>query len=140
MPLDPQTIAQDWANRLASSTDKIKAGVQSVTVAPGQAAARQKQVYLQNVQAAADKWARNVASVSLSDWQNAMVNKGVQRVATGAQAAQDKFANFMGKLIPYIQSGQRQLPQRGNLDQNIARMTQWVRYMSNFSRGSGSSM
>lgn len=141
MPLDPNTIAQEWSQRLASSTQKIQAGVQNVTVAPGQAAARQKQVYLQNVQAAADKWARNVASVTLADWQNAMINKGVQRVASGAQAAQDKFAAFMGRLIPHIEAGRRQLPARGNLDQNIARMTAWVRHMANFGRtGTGSGM
>ena len=129
---DPNQIATDWANRLAGATDKITRGVQSVSVPPGQAAAAQKSVYIQNVQASADKWARNVASVSLGDWQTAMTGKGVQRVAQGAQAAQPKFAQFMSRLIPFINSGRGSLPARGNLEANIARSAAWARYMSTF--------
>lgn len=135
--LTADQIAQKWSSNLSAATAHIQAGVQAVQVAPGQAAARQKQVYVQNVQAAADKWARNVASVTLNDWQTAMVNKGIPRIATGAQAAQPKFVNFMNQLLPYIQQGTRTLPARGNLDANIARMTAWVRHMSQFKKTQG---
>lgn len=135
--LTADQIASKWASNLSSATQNIQAGVQSVQVAPGQAAARQKTVYVQNVQAAADKWARNVASVTLSDWQTAMVSKGIPRIASGAQAAQPKFVSFMNQLLPYIQQGQRALPARGNLDANIARMTAWVRHMSQFKKTQG---
>jgi hypothetical protein len=130
----PEEAAQAWAQRLAGSTDRIQRGVQSVTTAPGQAAARQKAVWVQNTQSAADKWARNAASVSLSEWQQATVEKGVQRIAAGAQAAQPKMAQFMGKLLPHIDSVRGTLPARGNLDQNIARMTTFVRGMSKFQK------
>ena len=130
----PSQAAAQWASRLASSGDKITQGVQSVTVAPGQAAAKQKQVYVSNVTASADKWARNTAAVPLGDWQSAMINKGVQRVAGGAQAAQPKFEQFMGKLLPYVDSAVASLPARGGLDQNIARMDSFVRKMSQFQK------
>lgn len=132
--MSPDQIAAHWAQQLGSSTAKITAGVQAVSVAPGQAAARQKAVWLQNTTAKADKWAANTAAVSLQTWQQDFINKGIPRIASGATASQAKFAAFMGKLIPYIQSGQRSLPARGNLDQNIARMTAWVRYMSQFQK------
>ena len=134
MARTPEQVAAQWAQRLGSSTQRIQDGVNSVQVAPGQAAARQKAVYIQNVQAAADKWAKNVANVSLNDWQQAMVTKGVPRIAQGAQAAQGKFAGFMSQLLPYIESGRNSLPARGNLEQNIARMTAWTRHMANFKR------
>lgn len=127
-------IAQAWAQRLAGSTTKIQAGVQAVTVAPGQAAAANKAGYVQGVAAAADKWGRNVAAVSLSDWQNDTIQKGLPRIATGAQQAQPKFASVMQKMIPYINSGLGQLGPRGGLDQNIARMDRWARYMANFKK------
>ena len=132
--MSPDQIAAHWAQQLGASGAKITAGIQAVTTAPGQAAARQKAVWVQNTTAAADKFAAHSAAVSLSDWQNAAINKGVPRIATGATASQAKFAAFMGKLLPYINSGRGSLPARGNLDQNIARMTQWARYMSQFKR------
>lgn len=130
----PQEAAQAWAQRLAGSTERITRGVQGVTTAPGQAAARQKGVWAANVAAAQDKWASRVAAVPLADWQQAMVQKGVQRVASGAQAAQPKMEAFMGQLLPYIASGVSSLPARGNLEANINRMTQWARHMAAFTR------
>lgn len=137
MALTPDQVAAEWAQRLAASGTKIQAGVQSVTVAPGQAAARQKQVWLQNVTASQDKWARNVSSVSLSSWQQDFINKGLPRIATGATAAQPKFAAFMGALLPYIDNGKKTLPARGNLEANISRMTTWVRHMAQFKKPAG---
>lgn len=130
----PQEAAAAWAQRLAGSTDRINRGVQGVTTAPGQAAARQKAVWAQNVANSQDKWASRVASVSLPEWQQAMTQKGVQRVASGAQAAQPKMEAFMGQLLPHINAGLGSLPARGTLDQNIGRMTTWVRHMANFQR------
>lgn len=130
----PDQIAQDWAARLAASGDKITRGVQGVTTAPGQAAARQKAVYVQNVQSAADKWAQRVSSVSTGDWQQATIAKGIPRIASGATAAQPKFAQFMGQLLPHIEAGRSSLPARGNLEQNIARMGAFTRHMAGFKR------
>lgn len=130
----PDQIAAAWASRLAGSTQKVTDGVNAVTVAPGQAAARQKGVWAQNVAASQDKWASRVAAVPLQDWQTAMTTKGVQRIATGAQAAQPKFSAFMGQLLPHIAQVKATLPARGNLDQNIARMTTFVQGMAKFSK------
>ena len=130
----PDQIAQDWASRLAGSGDKIQRGVQAVTTAPGQAAARQKAQYVAGVQASSDKWASRVASVSVGDWQQAVIAKGLPRIAGGAQAAQPKFAQFMAQLLPHIASGQAAMPARGNLEQNIARSTAFMRHMATFKR------
>ena len=127
MAKDPNQVAADWASKLGAATSKITAGVQAVTVAPGQMAARQKAVYLQNVQAAGDKWAARTAAVPLGDWQAAMVNKGIPRIASGASASQAKFASFLSHFLPYVDQARRSLPARGTLDQNIARMVAMVR-------------
>lgn len=128
----PDQIAARWAQGLAGASQKIADGVDAVRVAPGQAAARQKSVYVANVQASADKWAANVASVTLPSWQDAMKTKGVPRIAQGATAAQPKFGAFMNQLLPHIERTRSALPARGTLDQNIARMTTFVRGMSTF--------
>lgn len=129
---NPADVAARWAQNLSGATSKIQAGVEAVTVAPGQAAARQKGAYVQGVTASQDKWATNVAAVSAQSWKDSTINKGLPRIASGAQAAQGKFANFMVKLLPYIDSGVQSLPARGSLDANIARSTAWIRYMSQF--------
>lgn len=130
--LTPEQVAARWASGLSAATDHIQQGINSVTVAPGQAAARQKDVWASNVAASKDKFARNVAGVSLQEWQQAAITKGVPRIASGAQAAQPKFATFMGKLLPYIAQQVSALPPRGNLEQNIARMGAFARGMANF--------
>lgn len=102
--LSADQIAQNWANRLGASQDKMKAGAQAVPIAPGQAAAQQRAVWAQNVAASAPKWARNVAAVTKEQWLNDYVTKGLPRVGTGATAAIPKFTTFMAKLLPYISS------------------------------------
>lgn len=129
----PDQIAAKWAQNLGGATQRVSEGVQAVTVAPGQAAARQKQVWTQNVVNAADKWAANTAAVPLQDWQSAMVTKGVPRIASGAQAAQGKYSAFMGQLLPHIATLRSQLPPRGDLEANINRMTSFTRGMAKFS-------
>lgn len=130
----PDQIAARWSQNLGSSTQRITDGVNATTVAPGQAAARQKDVWVQRVTASRDKWATNTAAVSLQEWQQAMIGKGVQRVSQGASAAQPKFASFMGQLLPHIERGRSQLPPRGDLEANINRMVTFSRHMATFRR------
>lgn len=130
----PDQIAARWAQGLASATQKITDGVNAVSTPPGQAAARQKAVYVANVNASADKWASKVSAVSTQQWQQATIAKGIPRIATGAAASQPKFSAFMGKLLPYITQQVNALPPRGNLQQNIARMTAFVQGMAQFTQ------
>lgn len=125
-------IAAKWAQNLSGATQAITDGVNGVTTAPGLAAARQKDVYVANVTASAGKWATNVAAVTLPAWQQAMITKGVPRIASGAQAAQPKFTNFMNQLLPHIATVKSQLPARGGLEQNINRATAMIRGMAKF--------
>ena len=126
----PDQIAQRWSQGLAGAGSRITDGVNSVTAAPGQAAARQSALWLQNTQASAQKWAARTGAVSLQSWQQDMISKGVPRIAAGAQAAQGKFAMFMSGLLPNIDAVVQSLPPRGTLDQNIARAAAFARGLS----------
>ena len=134
MAKDATTVAQRWAQNLGASGQKITEGVQAVTVAPGQAAARQVNAYLANVQASAQKWAKNTAAVPLSDWQQAMTSKGIARIAGGAQAAESKFATFLGKFLPYVDSVRANLPARGSYEQNKQRAIAMMDGLHKFSK------
>ena len=119
--VDAQSAAQKWAENLANSTQRVQAGVEAVTVSPGVAAARQMNLWVQNTQAAAQKFAKNSAAVSTASWQSAMINKGLPRIASGAQAAQPKMEAFMGQFLPFLSQAVKGLPPRGTFAQNLAR-------------------
>jgi hypothetical protein len=137
---NPADVASKWSRNLSSSTASIQAGVQAVTVAPTQLAARQQDAYLQGIQnaVASGKWAAGLQRVSLGDWQNSMITKGIPRIQQGAIAGKPRVENFMGQLIPFIQTQQRALAAtpRGSLEQNLNRMTTWARGMATFKRTS----
>jgi len=127
--------AATWAQRLGASGPKWAAGVNSVTVAPGQLAARAKNLWLTNVTAAADRFAANSAKVSLQEWQQATVSKGQPRLASGATAAQPKVEAAFAKLFPAIQSAVNALPPRGDIEANINRAAMFARAMHAYKTG-----
>lgn len=131
---NPAAVAQKWATNLGNSTASIKAGVQAVQTAPGQLAAANQAGYLSGVQQSVQKWANNVASVSLTSWQNATINKGINHIGSGATGAIPKMTSFMSQLLPYVAQGQQSLSStpRGSLDQNIQRSVSFQRFMANF--------
>jgi hypothetical protein len=108
----------------------MQAGAQAVTQSPGQAAAAQQATWLANVTASANLWASKVAAVTTAQWQSAYITKGLPRVATGAQAAQPKFAATLARIISAEKTIVAGLPARGNLDQNIARSAAFQRAMA----------
>jgi hypothetical protein len=105
----PQQAAQDWANRLSQSTDKMKRGIEAVTESPGVAAARQKEKWLARITESANKWATNVAATDLSYWKSQATGIGLQRVGQGAMAKQAKMADFMQGWLPHMDALKQKL-------------------------------
>ena len=134
MAKNSQTIAANWLAKMGSAQQAVQAGVQAVTIAPGQAAAAQKNAYAQGVAQSVDKWATNVAAVPLQTWQNAMITKGAPRMATGAQQAQSKVAAFHAQLGPYQDNLKASLPARGPKGSNTGRMLAWHDGMMKFKK------
>lgn len=118
---NPTDAAAAWVQGMQGAGAKYAAGVQSVKVAPGQTAAARSQLWAQNVANAVQKFATNVAKVSLSSWQESAVNKGAPRLGTGATAAQPKFQSFMTSFIPALSTIVQGLPAGGTYEQNKAR-------------------
>lgn len=137
----PSDAVSKWLTNLGASTERMTAGANRVTKAPGVAAAAAADKWLQRVTAAKQKFATNVSRVSLQDWQNAYVNIGIPRVAQGAQAKQGKMLDFMNEYLPYLQRGVSTIDQMPSttLEDGIARATAMIRYNSKFKRGVSSS-
>lgn len=107
--LDPTSGTAKWVNNLSNATSSITAGVNAVTQAPGAKAAAAVQTWLARIQQSANKWAKNVGAITLPEWQQAMINVGIPRIAQGAQAKQGKYLAFAQKFYPYLAQGQAQV-------------------------------
>lgn len=134
----PEQAAAKWSQRLSGSTQQITDGVNSVTVAPTAQAAKAQAKMLANLTASVQngKWAASLNKVTLSDWQQAMLTKGVPRIASGAQAAQPKMGQFFTKLFPFQATLQQQISSMPSmtLEENIARMNAFTRGMAKFNK------
>ncbi len=136
--ISPQDAAAKWASNLSNATNAIKLGVQGVTTNPAQKAAAAVDQWAQGVQRAVanGSFVRGLSRVSLQDWQNAMLSKGVPRIATGAVAAKQKMTDFMSQWLPFMEQGKAMLSSmpRGTLDQNIQRAVAIMQHNATFQR------
>ena len=132
--VNAQEYADKWGRRLKASTQDIQRGVDKVTEAPGAKAAASQQLMLQKITEAiqSGKWARRVSSVSLEDWKRLMKDKGIGRISAGVDAAMPKQVQTAERLLAAVDSAvnkTNQIP-RGSLEDNINRMTTFVRAMA----------
>lgn len=123
-----------WGRRLNAAGQDIQTGVQRVQTAPGIAAAQAAPLMLQKLTESVTNgtWAKQVSAVSLSDWQNAMVNKAIPRIPQGVTAAQKNKTGRITALLSAVDNAAAQanaLP-KGGLEQSIARATTFMRAMS----------
>lgn len=122
----PASAAEAWATNFGNAGTKYTAGINAVTVAPGQLAAAQKNAYVQGVQNNANIWASKVAAVDLGTWKAAATGVGAQRLATGATKGQPKMQTFMNNFLPVLSGVVGSLPARGTFEQNLQRFTSYA--------------
>ena len=132
--VNAQQWLQKWSTNLNAAGPYIKSGVNAVTVAPGQSAAAAEDRMLSGVTNAiqSGKWKRNVARVSLQDWQAAMINKGIPRISQGTAQAVATKGPQIDALLANVNAAAavaHALP-KGGIEQGIARATAFMRAMS----------
>jgi|GEM_PF-823726 len=134
---------QLWKSRLDASVDRIRAGVEALTENPCEKAAAAQDKWVAGVQEAANsgRWAASLRSVTLAQWKQAMIEKGVPRIAQGTTAAEPIVKDFATQLIDHLN---RILPDieampKITLEDSINRMTTFIRRMAEFHyiRGGG---
>lgn len=129
-----QQWAEKWGRRLKGSTQDIASGIARVSEAPGVAAAKQAGTMLTNLAARVQDgtWQKNVAGVSLQDWQKAATTKGVPRIAAGVDQAMPNAAAMADRLLSAVDQAvaiANQQP-RGDLEANINRSATFQREMA----------
>lgn len=136
--LTAQEFQEKHARRLKASIDDMRKGVERVTVSPTEKAAAKQDKMKANILASIDngKWAAGLKRVTLDDWKTKMINKGVNRVSSGIDEAAPKVIEFASELLPYIDSAKAKIEKMPDvtLEDNISRMTSFIRDMSKFKR------
>jgi hypothetical protein len=136
MRVNAQQYAANWVAGMQNSTEKMRAGIQAVRDNPMLAAVEAQDKMRARLLAAIDsgKWARNTANVSLTQWQSAMINKGLARIPDGVRNAQQKMRGVGDTLIPFMANLQDQIRAMPNITaaDAEARMLAWTRGMREF--------
>lgn len=134
--LNAQQFQEKWQRRLTGATEDMRNGINAVTVAPTMQAANKQQKMLANLTARVQDgtWASRLKAVSLDDWKSKMIDKGLGRVAAGAQSAAGKVQDFAAQLIPAITAAQGKISSMPDLtlEDSINRMTTFTREMAKF--------
>jgi hypothetical protein len=133
MSINVTNWANNWVSGMAQAGTALTQGVQSVTVAPGvQAAAKKDKMKANWLASMADNsWEQAVSGVTLQQWQQAMLTRGAQRMADGAQAAKPKVMAYAQKAAPLMAQLQAQIDAMpDNTPQDAEqRMLAWSRGM-----------
>lgn len=136
--LTPAEFQEKHARRLSAAVEDVRKGIDRVTVNPCELAAAKKEKMLANLTASVNdgRWEAGLRRVSLADWKDKAKNVGAGRIATGINAAKAKVIAFAEELLPHIDAGQATLKTLPDitLEDNIARMTSFIRHMANFKR------
>lgn len=131
-----QEYAEKWKRRLSGAQEDIRRGVSKVTQSPGAQAAQAQDRMLSGVTDAvtSGRWARNVGAVSTEQWKQATLDKGLPRIASGAQAAESKMARVAATLLPAVDAAAakaRAMP-KGTIEDSVNRAASFMRDMRNY--------
>lgn len=134
----PEEGARKLIDRARAAAPHIAEQVRKVTVSPTELAAQKIDKMRTNVIKAIDdgKVERGLRRVSLSDWQSAMINKGVPRITQGLEQAESKIVEFNREFYPHLERVQAEVGAMPDttLEDNIARAVHNIRRNAEFTR------
>lgn len=136
--LSATEFQEKHARRLTAAIEDVRRGIDRVTESPTAKAAASKDKMLANLTASVQsgKWAAGLNRVTLEEWKAKARDVGVNRIAAGITAAKSKVIAFAEKLLPHIDAQQTKIKSMPSitLEDNIARMTTFIRGMADFKR------
>lgn len=136
--LSASEFQEKHARRLKASVEDIRKGIDRVTENPCEKAAAKQDKMLANLTRAVNdgKYAAGLKRVSLEEWKRKARDIGVNRVAAGIDGAKEKVVAFAEVLLPHIDRGQEKIKAMPDvtLDDNINRMTSFIRHMAELKR------
>ena len=133
-----EEFADKQASRLKNAVPEIQKGIERVTESPTAKAAARQDKMLTNLTNAVQsgRWASRLKAVTLDEWKQKALSKGVGRIATGIDQARPKVVEFAGQLLEHEGKLQDEIDKMPDLtlEDSINRMTAWTRGMVKFKR------
>jgi len=134
----PEEGARKLIDRARSAAPHIAEQVRKVTVSPTEAAAQKIDKMRTNFLKSVDdgKVERGLRRVTLSDWQSAMINKGVPRITQGLEQAESKIVEFNRQFYLHLERVEAEVNAMPDttLEDNIARAVHNIRRNAEFKR------
>ena len=136
--LTAEEFQEKHARRLKASIPDIEKGIQRVTVSPTEKAAAKVEKMRVNILKSIDDgtWQRRLRAVTLDEWKQKAISKGVPHIAAGIDAAAEKVKDFASQLLPYIDKVKADVDKLPDLtlEDSINRMATFTRGMSKFKK------
>ena len=125
--------AEKWARRTQAATPDYQRGIERVSESPTEAAANSQDKMIANLLESVNsgKWARALRGVSLADWKDSALRKGVSRIAAGVQAATPKQQQMATALLQTVDRGIAEIANMPSttFEDRKARANAWMDFM-----------
>lgn len=126
---------EKWARRTSGASQDYRSGIERVTEAPGIKAAQAADAMRAGLLESLDsgKWQRNVAAVSLQDWKETTIEKGVSRLGPGVQASIGRNRAKIDKLLADVESSKNEVDRMpsATFQDRVQKMVQFSTLMHN---------
>lgn len=142
MAVTAQQFATNWANGMSAKMDKIRQGItttqkdwHTATIdAKGFMVSRWQAAVGTSGQDTGTKWDRNVGNTSTAYWRSRALSKGMQNLPAGIDNGRPNVQAFAQQFLPAVQAAAQaaQALPRGGVEQSIARVSAFIRAMSQF--------
>lgn len=122
--------------RTKAALEDMRAGINRVSDSPTAKAAAKADKMIAGIQEAVSsgKWGNRLRAVTLQDWKNAALNKGLPRVSAGLDAAGPAITAMARQLLEFENTQLDRIEKMPDLtlEDSISRMTTWARSMAQF--------
>lgn len=131
--VNPAEYAEKWARRTSQASEDYRKGIERTTESPMEKAAAAQDKMLANLIESVNsgKWARALRNVTIAEWKDGALRKGVQRIAAGVQNATEKQRQMAQRLLETVDRGLSEIEQMPSttFEDRKARANAWMDFM-----------
>ena len=134
--VNKEQFAQKWAKRMKSSVEEMRNGVDNMVVNPATEAIKKKDKMIAHWTESINNgtWENQLGKITKEAWIKAYKTKGIPRISAGVDGATGKMEQFGEALLNHIETAKNEIKDMPDLtlEDNINRMTTFIRSMSKF--------
>lgn len=138
--LTPSEAADKQIRNLKAAIPQMTNAINAVTESPMEKAiAQQDKMKLKLIESIDNgKWANGLRRVTLPEWKDKFIKKGLPNIGRGADLAKPKLIKFYSEFFPFLETVQSEVRAMADLtlEDSIARASHNIRRIADFKRTS----